>query len=289
MKKWVALALALNLFVAYYGLARTVPDAAARNGPLDAALKAQIIRETPGLRAQLRAENTYAAARLILHWAAPRIPSAATSAQMLQTSPLSAGEIWFRHFRPLRDGVWCGGAADFYKKTLSLFGIHSAVVDFGRQDVLTHVTAFVKGPDHTSNPKWMMVSPTFGMELVSRATSKPVPFTDALLIAARGEANSHLRIRPVALAKRQIVYGPHRHAACATVRSGGMCGLRYLDRYDGLKANGYANGVEGLLALFNEGKIFSDTGAPTEILQAQRAAKRLIAESGEQVALQPPD
>jgi hypothetical protein len=265
MKKWLALALALNLFVAYHGIAaRPAPAGPPVNGPLDAALKAKIIRETPGLSAELRGGDTYATARRILRWVAPRIPAAATKGQLLDSTSYSAGEVWYRMFRPLRRGVWCYGASDFYIKTLALFGIEGKMITFGQPSGYTHVTVLVKGPDD----RLAMLGPTFNMEIVSRKTGRPVSFACAASIASRSDSNAVLRANTASLLKRPVVFGPHEHATCATVATGGMCGLRFLRTDPQLRGTDYANGVDGLVRLFTDGSLFQPERTPSEIVRA---------------------
>lgn len=197
----------------------------------DATLKRQILRENPRLGEDLRT-NRYRAAQTILRWAAPRIPwqAAEDEAARFNFGALSAGETWER-FRSMR-GVRCGDASDFLAKTLRLFGFPSTTLDYGRLGFFTHVTALAYVPD----TGWVMLDPTFNLELVDR---EGAPLS--LVRALRG---AEVRGRAGDLSRRWYVADKRHRRRCAGLGRPG-CGLRHL------RLAGY-RGVDGLLRLMRE-------------------------------------
>jgi hypothetical protein len=269
MKKWIALALAIAAFCITHGLAPPLPRPSfTTDAVLDQALKREILRDNPHLAAELKAGNRYAAARTILHWVAPRVPAAGGS-QQIAPYEMSAGEVWYEWFRPLRGGVMCGGAADFLKKALALFSIPATTIDFGDTTVFTHVVVLVPYPHPPLHGRyWAVLDPTFDLEIVSRRTGQPVFLRRAAKIAAAGRARTLLTARSASLARRWVLNPVHGAERCGRGIHTGMCGLQNLARDRTLRRLGYADGISGLLMLFHNGRIYRPNTVPPEILKA---------------------
>jgi len=273
--KWLGLGISiLALCVSRGWLPASNPSLELPRKALDSALKQEILRATPGLPRQLAAGNDYEAARMILGWVAPRIPGSSRQ-QLVDTTSLSAGQIWFDHFRRVRNGVWCGGAADFFNKALHLFHIRSVTLDFGDRSFWTHVTVLVKQRSDSPAP-WMMLGPTYNIEIVSRRTHKPVPFARAVRLAAHGEADRVLTVRSRSLANRPLLLANGGHARCGTNFPSGMCGFKHYLSDPSLRARGYV-GLGGMLQIFGDGKIFAPHIEPPEIIRLHRDISREIA------------
>jgi transglutaminase-like putative cysteine protease len=156
----------------------------------DARMRAELLRQAPGLAADLRAGRRYDAARAILRWVAPRVVwYGGSTSGTLDTGPLSASSIW-QKFRTVQAGVFCGGAADFYVKTLQLFGIPAHYLGFGQTNVYTHATVLVR-----VRQGWVMLDPTFDLELRSRQTGQPVDFAKAVRLQGVGTGVEGRRAR----------------------------------------------------------------------------------------------
>lgn len=221
----------------------------------DRELESLILREAPGLRAALAAHDNHRAAAAILRWVAPRV--AWSLDRPTSTRGESAGDIYFEWFRPARRGVFCAGAADFFQKTLRLFGVPSAKIDFGHAGSNTHVTVLV--PRQTTGPRhgYQMFDPTFGAQLEWSVSRRSLPFGMAVELV-RDEAADLVRARTVDLAARPLVRANRPAGRCGAKRIP-SCGLEYLppDR----RLPEIDGGATTLLALYARGRIFSITPA----------------------------
>ncbi len=108
----------------------------------DADLRARVLAERPGLQAALDAHETETAARMVLAWATPHITFAGPPPAPISALPMSAADMFDQNFLGAHGGVFCDGAADFFRKLLELFGIESFRVDFG-EATLKHSTVLV--------------------------------------------------------------------------------------------------------------------------------------------------
>jgi hypothetical protein len=165
----------------------------------DTELRNALMRGTRGLERALQEGRTADAAALVLDWAAPRIPMASGATAPYDTSRKTAGEIYYEAFAPHRAGVYCGGAADFFKKLLTLVGIPAFTVDFGEAGGLTHVTVVV--PDKTR--RFFVLDPTFSMTIRVRDGGEQLDLAGAL---ARGA--SSVRARFGDLTARTVIDDP---------------------------------------------------------------------------------
>jgi hypothetical protein len=215
----------------------------------DDRLHALILKQSPGLAADLRAGHDYAAAREILHWVSPRVVWwGGNTVGTLNTHPLSAGQIWDK-FRHRRAGVYCAGAAEFYVKTLALFGIHARYMGFGQQGIYTHATALVR-----LRQGWVMLDPTFDLDLRLRNTAGPVSFPNAVKLLA-SQRTSELVADAPPLPGRIILAPDGRVRYCAQARRTPACAFADL-RYD-IRVRRYGTGVAGFLSLFHDGRLLS--------------------------------
>ena len=138
----------------------------------DSGLKNHILYDTPGLANAIAAGDRYTAAKAILSWVAPKI----TFARGGSTGPMdsysrSASELYYDYFAIDRGGVFCGGAADFYKKVLALFGIPSFPILFGDDSGdLRHVTVLVPFSDGQGGTDYRIFDPSFNFDLLLPAS-----------------------------------------------------------------------------------------------------------------------
>jgi hypothetical protein len=238
----------------------------------DAALKSLILRESPHLRDALAAGDNHRAARLILRWVSPRIAWASGNDTPVNTSRMSAGRIYVNLFRNHLRGVYCGGAADFFQKTLALFGVPSVVVDFGDKQVFTHVTVLVPSGHRERLSSYSVFDPTFNLEIVARHNRSDLGFMRALALGARRPGA--VAARTGSLSRRALVdtVGRYTDQSCRRTREA-PCGVRWLSRDPRLARNNYADGVAGLLRLYADGQIFSTRPHLPQLINAH-AAKR---------------
>jgi transglutaminase-like putative cysteine protease len=259
----VALAVVVRLGVAPFGL--SAPDAPPAYQPTpraDARMRAELLHDAPGLAADLRAGRRYDAARTILRWVAPRIVWYGGSTRgTLDTTPLSASSIW-QKFRTVRAGVYCGGAADFYIKTLKLFGIPARYLGFGRRDIYTHATALVR-----VRQGWVLLDPTFDLELRTRQTGQPIDFAKAVRLGESGQV-SDVVAHAIPVDGRPILSPRGSVSHCqprSRVPACSWWALKYESRMDR-----FGHGVAGLLSLFSDGQLLSS--APPEVAAVSRSA-----------------
>jgi len=228
----------------------------------DARMRAELLRQAPGLAAALRAGRRYDAARAILRWVAPRVVwYGGSTSGTLDTGPLSASSIW-QKFRTVQAGVFCGGAADFYVKTLKLLGIPAHYLGFGQTNVYTHATVLVR-----VRQGWVMLDPTFDLELRSRQTGQPVDFAKAVRLQESGQV-AKVVAHAIPVDGRSILSARGSVSHCQPHSRLPACdwsALRYESHMDR-----FGHGVAGLLSLFSDGQILSS--APPEVMAVSHSA-----------------
>lgn len=251
--------------LALVGLALSGPAAAGvphESSPASlTALEKRIFRETPGLRAAVRAHHRYDTARLLLRWSAPRIPFSRSSS-VYWTKSRQLPQIYWT-FHDLHGGVLCGGAADFLIKVLSLFGMKSYKLDFGDPSFITH--ALVAFPVSRHPARYALLDPTFGTTFTVRRTGK-VATLDRLIALWQARRLNAVRINRVALRKRWLIDGKQRPGSpkptrCAQQRprSGGCGSLASMLPGKITADNGYERALSGVIQLFVTGGLFETT------------------------------
>ncbi len=138
----------------------------------DSGLKNHILAEAPGLASAVAAGDRHTAAKAILGWVAPRVTFARGGGTLpMDSYQRGASELYYDFFAVNRGGVFCGGAADFYKKVLALFGIPSFPVLFGDDSGdLRHVTVLVPFSDGQGGTDYRIFDPSFNFDLLLPAS-----------------------------------------------------------------------------------------------------------------------
>ena len=242
----------------------------------DRDLKAELLANVPGLDGALARGDDLRAAELILAWISPRIPFAdGATTGPVSTNGMSAAEIYYDNLEPGTGGVFCGGAADFLQKVLSLFGIEVRPVDFGVPGTdLTHVTTMFERESKPGSASLYVLDPSFGMTLsvgdgdgVRRAS-----VTEALRLLIEGR-DPLLSAKTADLRGRELVSRDSPSSSPTTRRCGAdplhtACSLdTYLagTRRE-FEANGYNAGFRGWLELLGRGALFDNGAAPPQEL-----------------------
>ncbi len=248
----------------------------------DADLKQQIIAETPGLESALKGTNTHAKAAIIMRWLAPRITwGSGTTTTMVEPRGRGAAELYYDYFEPLRRGVYCAGATDFYTKVLKIFGIPSFPFHFGTTGKtpkdLTHATVLIPFANDSGGTDYRLLDPTFNLDVSVKATNKPASVEEMFEYwrAGRiGEVSFNTR----SLDERRILL-PTGPISCRDARSRGYdCTLSdWLNRTwnSWFAANGYDTGAAGLIQVMGTEQVFNPAsyGNPQDFLQMHAAFK----------------
>ena len=231
----------------------------------DTDLRNEILAQTPGLQAELDAGHTWDAAKLILGWAAPRIAYAGSQSALVDTSAISAAQAYYDVFQQRKGGVWCGGATDWFRKVLALFGIDSFRYDFGTASGdLTHVTTvlpFAKGDGTTD---YRVLDPTFNMDLTITTSGKAAS-VPAIWELWRADKSQYVQRNEGGLGTRQVLFAPadadgrFTSAPCTSVSSNGGCGFdSFLANSAGaFAANGMEQGFDGFVQLMSTKELFN--------------------------------
>lgn len=227
-------------------------------------------------------------ALLLLRWAAPRINWAiGDGISRTSTDYIGAnlvGQSFGHLFSGGNGGVYCGGAAQLFAKTLGLFGIDAFTIDFGDQKSgLTHVSVIVP-VFNPSGWSFYLVDPTFNSTITHRR--EIIDLFRALDIAKKGRAKE-LSMSEGDLSNRvwvvdRAMYESRAETAAARSKrepyldelecfevSGRIAKCRHpkfnFEKYDQemshqLTKSGYRTGIEGLIELF-EHQVFTVSGA----------------------------
>lgn len=132
--------------------------------PDNHALRELILIDIPNLAETLAADDTLAAALLLLEWAA-RTGDFAFDGKSLARNPQSLADLYYNYFLGDQAGMSCGGYGNYYSSILRLFDIDSLNIGFGELPELTHVTVVLPLREkETWN--FYLLDPTFGLTFV---------------------------------------------------------------------------------------------------------------------------
>jgi hypothetical protein len=246
----------------------------------DADLRSKILAETPGLQSALSAGDRWNAAKLILRWASPKIDWSGNP-DVLNTAGYDPGQLYFEFFQPNVNGVFCGGAADFYRKVLALFAIPAFEFDFGdTADGLTHATVVMSFVNSDGTTDYRIVDPTFNMDFTVTPSGKPASVPVMWEMWRAGMTN-RIAVNTESLAERRIFQGPTAQRCADVGWPNGGCGF---DAYLAATAaamtrNGYQTGLAGFLQLQSTTTLFSpDTlGVPADFQSKHDTFKQAVA------------
>ena len=264
----------------------------------DGGLKDQVLSDTPGLSAAVQAGDRQAAARLILGWVAPRVTFARGGAtQPMDSYFRTASELYYDYFAVNRGGVFCGGAADFYRKVLALFDVPSSAVLFGDDSGdLRHVTVIVPFPDGEGTTQYRIFDPTFNLDLVLPASGH-TPTVAEFFELWRAGMMDRVEYRTQSLAERRIISdrqpdGGYSAAPCASQPGSTACSFTsWLNGNAAVLANrGFETGAGAYPHLLGLGTLFPGgvfaIPADFENMRA-RFKDQVLNHSNEHVALLP--
>jgi hypothetical protein len=249
----------------------------------DERLKREILAETPALPAALAAGDTYAAAKLLLHWASPRTPWAVGTTPPLDTLWIKAGDLYYDYFLSGQYGVVCGGTSDFVHKILDLFGIPSFTLDFGG-DGMAHVALVVPVSTQTGSTEYRLLEPTFDADFTLASSGRPATVKELLDLWRTGKTQEIVVNAPSL--ENRVVIRPNGSDTCSTVSavdllmSPAACGTR---RYADLNAAtfaqiGYSPGTDALFQMLATGTLYGveARGVPADFQAMQASEKQLV-------------
>lgn len=215
----------------------------------DADLKSQVLAEVTGLSGAL-AQDPYAAAELLLHWASPRIAFAGASPAPIATSRTSAADLWYENFQPASGGVFCKGAAEFLQRLMRLFGLGAFTIEFGdTDDSLTHAAVVVPVVEHGTT-RFHMLDPSFDLNYLIRPSGERADVFQLLELLRMG-STARIGTQTGDLGPRQILK-PGGAVACSSGSGiSTACSLAdYLAGWrDALERNGYRTDEAALIEL----------------------------------------
>lgn len=223
-------------------------------------LRSKVLTETPGLQQALDAGDQWQAAKLIRHWAAPKIDWGGNP-DLLNPVGYDAAQMYYEFFAPNVTGVYCGGAADFLKKLLALFQIQSFTVDFGDlRNSLTHVTVVVPFQNSDGTTDYRVDDPTFDMDVSISPSGKPASWP-VLWEMWRAGMTNRVQLNSQSLDERRIFLSP----PSAPVRCGdvgqvnGACGFSQYtaENESAYRADGYQIGLDGFIQLLGTTTLFN--------------------------------
>jgi hypothetical protein len=245
----------------------------------DSDLRSQILSETPGLQSALDAGDKWTAAKLLRGWAAPRIDWSGNP-DLLNTSGYDAGQLYYEFFQPNVNGVFCGGAADFFRKVLAIFAIPSFEFDFGdTTDGLTHATVIMSFPNSDGTTDYRIVDPTFNMDFTLIPSGKPASVPVMWEMWRAGMTN-RIQVNTQPLGERRIFQGGAVRRCADVAWPNGGCGF---DAYlaanaSAMTRDGYQTGLDGFLQLQGTTNMFNptDLGVPVDFQQKHDTFKQAV-------------
>ena len=198
-------------------------DKASLTGCPQCATEAQMVsrikREIPALVLPPGAQSStegLAAAEQLMHWVSPKlvIENEQTLHARIGSTPLE--QILSESFEGKQNGVSCGGFAVFMARLLNRFGYEAFVMDFGSQDMLTHVTTVVAiGPPGAK--RFYVFDPTFNARLVKTRDGTPVHLAQALSLPPK-----EVRLYSSEGAMRDLLV-PENLSVAGAEKAGGQC------------------------------------------------------------------
>ena len=215
----------------------------------DGTLRQEILDQTAGLQTQLDAGNDYEAAKLIMHWAAPRTTWTSAPPEPLATREHSAAELYYDDFKPRLGGVYCAGTADFFHKLLDLFGIANFELDFGDVSVFTHAVVVVPTPRDDGATDYRVLDPSFDADFTIRGSGAPASIPEMLELWRLGETDE-IVVHSGSLAARPYLRNGEP-TTCAEDPQFTGCSFGYFTATwdDAFAAAGYGEGLDGLLKI----------------------------------------
>jgi hypothetical protein len=219
-------------------------------------LKQQVLSDTPGLSDALAAGDTWNAGKMILHWAAPRVDWAQDSRSLFDTSGIDAPQLFYDYFQPGNGGVYCGGAADFLRRTLALFGITGYRFDFGTASGdLTHAVVILPFPNSSGGIDYRILDPTFNMDYTVTTSGKPAT-AYALWELWRAGYTDKIQTNQQSLASRAVLTSPlsgggFNSVRCSSLTNFNGCGFaEYLSEFQSTyQRDGFQAGLAGFIQL----------------------------------------
>ena len=245
----------------------------------DSDLRSQILAETPGLQSALDSGDKWAAAKMIRRWASPRIDWSGNP-DLLNTAGYDASQLYYEFFQPDRTGVFCGGAADFFRKVLGLFAIPSFEFDFGDPaDGLTHATVIMSFPNSDGTTDYRIVDPTFNMDFTLVPSGKPAS-VPVMWEMWRAGMTDRIQVNADSLGERHIFQGSAVRRCADVAWPNGGCGF---DAYlaanaAALTRNGYQTGLAGFLQLQGTTNMYSpnELGVPADFQTKHDTFKQAV-------------
>ncbi len=145
----------------------------------EADFRNEILARNPGLQAALVAGDKFAAAEILLNWAANHVDDALLSNDSKVTLPLVVkGTVWQTYydiFKPDQGAVVCGGFAVFLQKLLLFFDIDALIIDFGDLDTgLTHMSVVMPVQDGDGLWRFYLYDPKLNFHAVEIISAAPL-------------------------------------------------------------------------------------------------------------------